>query len=102
MVKVLNVDNFKNEVENYKGVCLVDFYADWCGPCKMMSPIIDEIAEEISTVNVGKVNVDDNIPLAEKFGIMSIPAIFVFKDGQVSKSFVGVTSKEELIKAIND
>lgn len=99
MVKILNVENFKTEVEDYKGVCIVDFYADWCGPCKMQSPIIDEIAEENSVIKVGKVNVDDNIPLAEKFGIMSIPAIYIFKDGQVSKSFVGLTQKEDLLNA---
>lgn len=99
MVKILNVENFKAEVEDYKGVCIVDFYADWCGPCKMQSPIIDEIAEENSVIKVGKVNVDDNIPLAEKFGIMSIPAIYIFKDGQVSKSFVGLTQKEDLLNA---
>ena len=99
MVKILNVENFKTEVEDYKGVCIVDFYADWCGPCKMQSPIIDQIAEENSVIKVGKVNVDDNIPLAEKFGIMSIPAIYIFKDGQVSKSFVGLTQKEDLLNA---
>lgn len=97
MVKHLENEQEFNEL--IKGRILVDFYADWCGPCKMQSPIIDEIAEENSVIKVGKVNVDDNIPLAEKFGIMSIPAIYIFKDGQVSKSFVGLTQKEDLLNA---
>ena len=80
---------------------VVDFYADWCGPCKMMSPIIDSIAEEnLENVQVGKVNCDENGELAQKFGIMSIPTILIFKNGNLVKSFVGVTSKEEIIKEL--
>ena len=96
MVNVFNEENFESEVLKGEGKVLVDFYADWCGPCKMMSPIIDEIAEELENVKVGKVNVDENGNIAEKFNIMSIPTIIIFKDSQPIKSFVGLTEKEEI------
>ena len=95
-VNVFDVENFEKEVLNYEGTALVDFYADWCGPCKIMSPIISEIAEELENVKVGKVNVDENGSLAEKYGIMSIPTIIVFKDGKPINSFVGVIDKEKI------
>ena len=96
-VNIFNEKNFEEEVIKSKETVLVDFYADWCGPCKIMSPIINEIAEEgTENLKVGKVNVDDNQDLAEKYGIMSIPTIMIFKDGEISKTFVGVTSKEEI------
>ena len=102
MVKVFNVENFEEEVLKSEGTVLVDFYADWCGPCKMMSPIIDEIAEEgIENLKVGKINVDDNGELAEKYNVMSIPTIIVFKSGNPVKGFVGVTRKDEIKSALN-
>ena len=101
MVKELNEENFSEEVINFEGTAVVDFYAVWCGPCKMMSPIIDSIAEEnIQNLKVGKVNVDDAQDLAGKYGIMSIPTIIIFKNGAPAKTFVGVTSKEEIKQAI--
>lgn len=97
MVNVFNEENFENEVIKSKGNVIVDFYADWCGPCKMMSPIIDEISEEnIENLKVGKVNVDDNQELAIKYNVMSIPTIMIFKDGKLTKTFVGVTDKNEI------
>jgi thioredoxin 1 len=94
-------ENFENEVVNSDKPVILDFYADWCGPCKMMSPIIDQIADELGdSVKVGKVNSDENMDLAEKFGIMSIPTIIIFKGGNVSKTFIGVTPKSEIIDAI--
>ena len=76
-------ENFNEEVLNSKGKVLIDFYADWCGPCKMMSPIIDQIAEETNEdVKVGKINVDDNQDLAMKYNVMSIPTIMVIKMGK--------------------
>ena len=97
----LTDENFENEVLNSDKPCIVDFYADWCGPCKMMSPIIEEIAEELGNkVKVGKVNSDENMELAQKYGIMSIPTIMIIKNGEVKKTFVGVTSKEEIINEI--
>ena len=101
MVKVLNIDNFENEVINASEITLVDFYADWCGPCKMMSPIIDKVSEEgIENLKVGKVNVDENGSLAEKYGIMSIPTIIIFKNGNPVKKFVGVVDIEEIKNAV--
>lgn len=97
----LTSENFENEVKKAKGTVIVDFYADWCGPCKMMSPIIDNIAEELGeSVKVGKVNTDENMELAEEFSIMSIPTIMIFKDGYVVKTFNGVTPKDEIIEAL--
>lgn len=94
-------ENFEEEVLKSEKVVIVDFYADWCGPCKMMSPIIDEISEELGdSVKVGKVNTDENIGLAEKYGIMSIPTIMVFKNGNVGKTFIGLTPKEEIISVL--
>ena len=88
------------KIINSKEKILVDFYADWCGPCKMQSPIVDQIAEERSDVKVGKVNVDDNPELAEKYEIMSIPTLLVIKNGAVAKQFVGLTSKSEIEEAL--
>jgi thioredoxin 1 len=97
----LTDENFENEVLNSDKPCLVDFYADWCGPCKMMSPIIEEIADELGdTVKVGKVNSDENMELTEKYQIMSIPTIMVIKNGQIVKTFVGVTAKEEIQESL--
>lgn len=97
----LTSENFENEVKNSNKTVIVDFYADWCGPCKMMSPVIDNIAEELGdSVKVGKVNTDENMDLAEEFGIMSIPTIMIFKNGQVEKVFHGVTAKSELLDAL--
>lgn len=101
MVNIFNEENFEKEVEKSEGVVIVDFYADWCGPCKMMSPIIDEIAEENSDIKVGKVNCDEEPNLAIKFDVMSIPTILVFKDGELIKTFIGVTPKETILKVVN-
>ena len=101
MVNIFNEENFENEVINSEKTTIVDFYADWCGPCKMMSPIIDKIAEEnADNLKVGKVNVDENQELAMKYNVMSIPTILVFKSGKISKTFVGVTAKQEIEEAI--
>ena len=94
-------ENFEEEVLKASKTVLVDVFADWCGPCKMMSPVIDEIAEELGdTVKVGKVDSDENPEIADKYGIMSIPTIMVIKNGEVVKTFVGVTAKEEILAAL--
>ena len=102
MINVFNEENFENEVLKSNEIVLVDFYADWCGPCKMMSPIIDEIADEnLTGVKVGKINVDNNQNLAQKYNVMSIPTLIIFKNGQPVKGFVGVTGKEEIKLALS-
>ena len=94
-VQKLNQNNFNNAIAN--GMALVDFYADWCGPCRMVSPIVDEIAEERSDITVGKVNVDDENALAMKYGVMSIPTLIVFKDGQEKTRIVGARPKAAIL-----
>ena len=90
---------FEREVLKADKTVLVDFYADWCGPCRMMSPIIDEIAEEKQdTVKVGKVNVDENQELAVKYDVASIPTIIIFRNGVPVKTFIGVTDKTEILE----
>ena len=93
----VTVDTFEKEVLNSDIPVIVDFWATWCGPCKMFAPTLEEFAEENQgKVKVCKVNVDENISLAERYGIMSIPTVLVFKKGDVVKTSVGVVSKEEL------
>ena len=94
-VQKLNQNNFNNAIAN--GTALVDFYADWCGPCRMVSPVVDEIAEEKSDITVGKVNVDDENALAMKYGVMSIPTLIVFKDGQEKTRIVGARPKAAIL-----
>jgi thioredoxin 1 len=96
----LTTDNFT--VETGKGVVMVDFWATWCMPCKAMAPVIDEIAgQTVGKVKVGKVDIDANGPLANQFGIRSIPCILIFKDGLLVETFVGVQSKESLVNALS-
>ena len=100
VLKITN-QNFEEEVLKADKPVLVDFYATWCGPCQMMSPIIDEIAEEnADNLKVGKVNIDENQDLAIKYNVMSIPTIIIVKNGKVEKTFVGVTDKNEILGAI--
>ncbi len=94
----LTDDNFKNEVLDSKEPVLVDFWASWCGPCRMVSPIVDEIAEESNgTYKVGKINVDEQPDLASQFNVMSIPTLIVFKSGAAAQTSVGVRSKQDIL-----
>lgn len=101
-VLILNEDNFEQEVEKSSRLVVVDFWADWCGPCKMLGPIIDEIADENQEdAVIAKLNVDEERNLARKFRVMSIPSILFFKDGKEVDRMVGVQSKEDLLSKID-
>lgn len=93
-------ENFESEVLNSEKPVLVDFWASWCGPCRMLSPIVDEIAEEVQTIKVGKINVDEQQDLAGKYGVMSIPTLILFKNGQPVNKSVGAKSKAALLDFI--
>ena len=95
----INENNFE-EIKNSSKTVLIDFYADWCGPCKMVSPIVDKIAEEHPEYIVGKVNVDDEPDLAESYGVMSIPTLVVLKGGEIVKKSVGVQPKEAILEML--
>ena len=100
MLKQLDEKNFENEVISNPETTLVDFYADWCGPCQMLSPIIEEIANDKANYNIGKVNVDKNQNLAAKYNVMSIPTLIVFKNGKEYSRMIGVQSKEKLLSEL--
>jgi thioredoxin 1 len=97
---IITKDNFKAEVLDYKGTVLVDFWADWCGPCRMLSPIVDEVAAENPNIKVGKINVDEQQELSAQFGIMSIPTLLVFKNGEKVSESIGLIPKEQVEKMI--
>ena len=96
----LTKENFQGEVTKPKKPVLVDFWAVWCGPCQMMAPILHELETEMPDVQIGKVNVDEQMDLARQFRVVSIPTLIIFKNGQEVQRMVGVTSKEELKDAL--
>ena len=91
----LTKDNFEQEVLKSEKPVLVDFYADWCGPCQMLSPIVDEVAEERDDIKVGKINVDEQMELAQKYGVMTIPTLLVIKNGEIANKHIGALSKSK-------
>lgn len=95
----LNEDNF-NRVRDNEGLSLLDFYADWCGPCRMVLPIVDEIAKEREDLLVGKINVNDNPDLAREFGVMSIPTLIVMKDGKIVNRVSGARNKSQILDLV--
>ncbi len=94
-------ENFENEVLNSKEPVLVDFWAEWCGPCQMLAPVLEEIETEHSGVKIGKVNVDEEMALALKFSVSSIPMLVLFKNGKAVDQTVGLQSKETILKMLD-
>ncbi len=101
MVKQFTSNNFEAEVLKAEKPVLVDFYADWCGPCKMMAPVVDQLADELAdTLIVGKLNVDDSSDIAINYRVMNIPTLILFKNGQAAGKLIGLQSKQDLLKLI--
>lgn len=100
-VEKVTRDNFEQWVLQSDKPVLVDFYADWCGPCKMLSPVVEQIAEESNAYRVCKVNVDEAMDIAAEYGVVSIPTLVVFKNGEASARTVGVQSKQAILQMLN-
>ena len=100
---IFNDKNFQKEVLEFNGLVLVDFFAEWCGPCKLMSPIIEELADEYKgkNIKIGKYNSDENNEMTEKYQILSLPTIYLFKNGKIADRVIGYTSKDDLIEMVN-
>ena len=96
-VITITSENFETEVLQSDKTVLVDFWASWCGPCKMLSPVVDQIAEEMPEIKVGKINVDEQPDLAQQFRVMSIPTLLVFKNGTVAATSIGVRPKQDIV-----
>ena len=99
-VITLTKENFETEVLQSTQPVLVDFWASWCGPCRMLSPVVDEIASERTDIKVGKINVDEQPELAGQFGVMSIPTLMVFRDGAAASTSVGVVPKAKILSML--
>jgi len=98
----LTSSDFKEQITDYEGVALVDFWAPWCGPCQMVGPVLEEVEKEMGDkIKVGKVNVDEEGALGQEYQIMSIPAVFVFKNGEVVERLIGAMPKDSYVEAIN-
>ncbi len=99
-MKVINKEEFEIIIQH--GLVMVDFFATWCGPCKMLSPILDEVANELNgEIDIVKVDVDKDSELAQKYGIMSVPTLLIFKDGKIVKQLQGFMSKVQLLNEVN-
>lgn len=98
----LTSENFDKEIKQYEGVALIDFYADWCGPCKMVSPIVDDLANSQDKYKICKVNVDDEGALAADFSVMSIPTLVVIKNGKIADTHIGLASKAKIVAMLEN
>lgn len=102
-ILILTQENFDDEITRSEIPVLVDFWAPWCGPCRMLAPILEEIAEEFKgKLKVGKVNIDENLSLSQKYSIQSIPTLILFKDGKEANRLVGAMSKEKLKSSLEE
>lgn len=102
MIINITKENFQNEVLKSDKKVLLDFWADWCGPCMMLSPVVDEVSNEIANVKFGKVNVDEQGELAQAFGISSIPTLMVIENGKIVNQSVGLIPKDKILSLIED
>lgn len=102
IIEIKNTEHFEQEVIGESGIVFIDFYATWCMPCKVMSPIIEEIAKEHQEVKFVKIDIDKNEELAIKYNVMSIPTMMIMKNGEVTKTFVGIINKESIIKEFSN
>ena len=100
MVKEINAGNFEEEVLKSTEPVVVDMYADWCGPCKMMAPVVDELSENMAGVRFCKLNVDQAMDIAQKYKVVSIPTFLIFKGGQLTDRVIGATDKEDLLEKL--
>lgn len=100
MIKHINEKEFENEIIKKQGVCLVDFYATWCGPCMMLAPVLEEVSNSRAGYNIYKIDVDENNNLAQKLNIDTIPTICIYKDGKIVDRQVGYKNKEEIVELI--
>lgn len=100
MVKEINIDNFEEEVIKNNGVTVVDFFANWCGPCRKLSPILEEVESELSGVKFSKIDTDENIDVAREYQVSGLPTLLVFKNGEVVERLVGLMPKSSIITNI--
>lgn len=99
-MRIINTEEFNEIIKN--GTTLVDFFAEWCGPCKMLGPVLEKVAEEYNDIEFVKVNVDENMDLAQQYGIMSIPTVYIFKDGEVVNKMQGYVPEDGIKEFINN
>ena len=100
-MEIINNDNFEEKVLNNNGVVLVDFFATWCGPCRMLTPVLEEVSEE-TEAKIYKVDIDESEDLARRFGIMVVPTMIIFKDGKEQEKFSGYMQKEDILDKLNN
>lgn len=100
---VINTENFENEVKKNEKIVLVDFYATWCGPCKMLAPVLEQVADEVKDKAViAKLDIDESLDIAKEFNVMSVPTMILFKDGKEVDRIVGLRQKAQILEAINN